>query len=200
LPEYRIIRRQSPVRHREHVFAPLAQSGSPYVEAGAADYSESRSSPRSRFPAPAGTRRFVENHPLGDGRDLSHTGAPFHQPVSTSYDPHETAPTQSRHTSYLHSSRGPAEAERIVYRREMETQPPTVVSRVYEPIVESRAFDGRIPMDYQVAVRDQNAQTLSQEYRTRYAYDPASNIHGPLEAAQRQRVLEYNDQHLYAHH
>lgn len=189
LPEYRVIRRESPVRHPERMLAPLAQSRPPYVESRAADYSEPRSSPQFRAAAlVSGTRRFVESHSRDD-RDL----APVHRPASTSYDLRETAPAQSRRTSYLRSSAVPLEAEMNMPRRESERQAPAVVSRVYEPVVEPRAFDGRTLMDYNVAAREHNVQAISQDYRTRYVYPPGSNVPAPLEARPRQRVLEYID-------
>ncbi len=192
VPQRRTMRRDSPGRPLEHLHMPQPQSRPAHIEDRIVNYGEPRSSPRARPAFPTMDPGYADREPVHDIRDLPHNGALFHQPILASHESHEPMSMQPRYHPPSHTARSRDDFEMMMPTRGLEQAISRPVSRVYEPIVESRSHDTRIMRESEMALREHYVQSLPQESRIRYIYPPGSNVREPLQELASQRVLEYD--------
>lgn len=203
LSQYRPGRRDSPRRPVERLYMGQAQPRPAHVENRIADYDEPRSSPRVRPAVSVADNRYVERQPLHDVRDLPNNVARSHQPMAAAHEAREMMNMQPRYYPQSHNARSRDDFEVTRPARDLDNPSSIPVSRVYEPIVESRGYDSRLAREYDLTVREQHVPPVSQDLRQRYIYPAGSNVR-ELQALPPQRVLEYDHRpaastHPYAH-
>ncbi|EXJ77568.1 hypothetical protein A1O3_09795 [Capronia epimyces CBS 606.96] len=191
LPEYRIARRDSPERHREHLYMPQSQTGRTRTETRVIDYGELRSSPGRQPLAPSLEHlRYVERQSVYDNRDPNPSGTSTHQAFPAVQGSREMPAGQSRYPAQHQGSMRSDGFEANTPRR-LEQSFPNPTHRVYEPVLDSRGYENRNAMDRNGAIREHYAESVPQDSRTRYVYHSGSILHEPVEDLSRQRVLEH---------
>lgn len=191
LPEYRIGRRDSPKGYREQPYVPQSQAGYARAETRVFDYGELRSSPRLRQTAPAlEPLRYVEHKSVYDVRDPPQSGKSTHHAFPVMDARHGLAARQSRYSSQYYGSTRPDDFEASTPKR-LEQPFENSAPRVYEPIFDSRGYEDQNAMVRNGAVREQHAESVPRDPRTRYMYHSGSVVHEPLQELPHQRLLEY---------
>ncbi|KIV78888.1 hypothetical protein, variant 2 [Exophiala sideris] len=194
LPEYRSARRGSPGRHYERSYVPLSQPSSAYGSPRVVQYGEQGPSPRLRPAAPiVDTRRYVEHRPVHEAHDASNTSTAMRAQMDGAYDMRDPTRMQPRHVSHVQASRGLPGPDTNMSRHAPENRPATALSRVYEPLPDSRGYDDRMTLDQPGTAREQYVQYLPQDPHTRHVYAAHPVAHESLPGALHPRAYDYHD-------
>ncbi|KAK4949645.1 hypothetical protein LTR10_011486 [Elasticomyces elasticus] len=193
LPEYRSARRGSPGRHYERSYVPLSQPSSAYGSPRVVQYGEQGPSLRLRPAAPiVDTRRYVEHRPVHEAHDASNTSTAMRAQMDGAYDMRDPTRMQPRHVSHVQASRGLPGPDINMSRHAPENRPATALSRVYEPLPDSRGYDDRIMLDQPGTAREQYVH-LPQDPHTRHVYASHPVAHESLPGALHPRAYDYHD-------
>ncbi|KAI1630074.1 hypothetical protein EDD37DRAFT_558805 [Exophiala viscosa] len=192
--DYRSARRGSPPRYLERSYVPLSQPGSAYDSPRAVEYGERRPSPQLRPAAPiVDTRRYVEHRPAYEAHDAPNTSTAIRSQMDGAYDLREPARLQPRPVSHVQASRGLPAPDINMSRHAPENRPATVLSRVYEPLHDSRGYDDRVMFDQPGTAREQYVQYLPQDPHARHAYASHPAAQESLPGSLNQRTYDYHD-------
>ena len=109
------------------------------------------------------------------------------------YELREPAKMQPRQVSHVQASRGLPAPDMNMSRHAPEHRPANVLSRVYEPLPDSRGYDDRVMFDQPGTAREQYVQYLPQDPYIRHAYASHPAPHESLSGPLTQRTYDYHD-------
>ncbi|KIW12998.1 hypothetical protein PV08_08185 [Exophiala spinifera] len=159
--EQRYARRESPIPigYRERVYMP--QPDPHFATSRAIEYDNQRSSPTLRPAASLGQGRYAQSIAEINRAAYSSTGAS--RKAEAMFEHRDPPQTRSQMPLYAQEHTRYLLPEPSLRRRGIENQPPTVVSRVYEPL-DDLVYDSRLTSGQPVAPREVHRQAPARVY------------------------------------
>ena len=190
LPGPRIIRRESPVGLVERQYLPQQQVRSSQPEFRIVDHGEQRYSPRLQQASAVRANAYVDRLPLYDPREAPPAVTRVYEPLPASQQLLDAGRPEYRAQNFGPVRQNGIDSTQVLREPRYEPLPPA--GRNYEPVVEHRAYDGRVGREQLVPVREQFAQPAMQEARVRYIYTDGTDAREPLQSLPPPRVTEYD--------
>ncbi|KIW67842.1 hypothetical protein, variant 2 [Phialophora macrospora] len=184
----RMVRRESPGRQVESQYLPQRLARTAQPESRIVDYGEPRYDSHLQASSSVREHTYAGRQLSYNVREPPRTYTRVYEPLPETQEALDPARAQYRPQDYG------------VVRHEVESIRPvghpryghsTHVGPSYEPIMESRKYDGRMTTEHVMPAREQYIHPSMQETRVRYIYADGTEAREPLQAVAQQREHEY---------